>query len=117
MSEGALRNILVQRFGPIKELEIVRSKACAFIEFTTLDAAKRAIVASLPLNAGGEGGIRIGESATDGGPPPRISVETRKERGERPPPRGPPMNGDRGRGNFRGGRGGPPRGRGIPAQK
>lgn len=116
VSEPALRATLVQRFGPIKELEIVRSKACAFIEFTTLDAAKRAIVASLPMNVGGEGGIRVGEGSTDGGPPPRISVETRKERGERPPPRGPPMNGDRGRGSFRG-RGGPPRGRGIPAQK
>lgn len=115
MSDVALRNTLVQRFGPIKELEIVRSKACAFIEFTTLDAAKRAIVASLPVNAGGEGGIRIGEGSADG-LPPRISVETRKERGERPPPRGPPMNGDRGRGGFRG-RGGPPRGRGIPPPK
>ena len=46
----------------------------------------------------------------------RLSVETRKERGDRPPPRTPPVNGDRGRGGFRGGRGGPGggRGRGAP---
>lgn len=111
--DAALRNVLTSRFGAIKELEIVRSKACAFLEFTTLDAARRAIVASLPPNIGGEGGIRVGDGSE--GPPARIVVETRKERGERPPPR--PINGDRGRGGFRG-RGGPnPRGRGGPQQK
>ena len=49
----------------------------------------------------------------------RILVETRKERSERPPPRGGPINGDRGRGGYRGGRGGPggARGRGGPPQK
>ncbi|KAI0346176.1 hypothetical protein BDW22DRAFT_1352199 [Trametopsis cervina] len=114
VSDAGLRNTLTTRFGPIKEFEIVRGKACAFIEFQQLDAAKRAIIASLPIPAGGEGGIRIEGSAD--GPPPRIFVETRKERGERPPPRGPPVNGERGRGGYRG-RGGPPRGRGIPAQK
>nr|VWP00865.1 Lrr-gala family type III effector protein (Gala 7) [Ganoderma boninense] len=89
-------------------------KACAFLEFLSLDAAKRAITASLPVAQGGEGGIRI---ETDGGAgQARIIVETRKERGERPPPRGPPMNGDRGRGAFRG-RGGPGRGRGGPPPK
>jgi hypothetical protein len=44
----ALRNTLTGRFGPIKDLDIVRSKACAFLEFTNVDAARRAIVASLP---------------------------------------------------------------------
>ena len=115
VSETALRQVLTSRFGPIKELEIVRNKACAFLEFQQLEAAKRAIVASLPLQQGGEGGIRI---ETDGGAgQARIIVETRKERGERPPPRGPPLNGDRGRGSFRG-RGGPGgRGRGGPPPK
>lgn len=109
--ESVLRNVLIQRFGQIKELEIVRSKACAFLEFTTLEAARRAITVSLPMAQGGEGGIRI---ETDGGAgQARIIVETRKERGDRPPPRNPPMNGDRGRGSFRG-RGGPGRGRGGP---
>ncbi|KAI1794375.1 hypothetical protein LXA43DRAFT_996823 [Ganoderma leucocontextum] len=113
--DPALRQVLTSRFGPIKELEIVRNKACAFLEFHSLDAAKRAITASLPVAQGGEGGIRI---ETDGGAgQARIIVETRKERGERPPPRGPPINGDRGRGTFRG-RGGPGgRGRGGPPPK
>ena len=114
-----LRSILTQRFGAIKELDIHRPKACAFLEFTTVEAARKAIVASLPVGQGGEGGIRIG-NGVDGGHPPRILVETRKERGDRPPPRGPPVNGtnDNRRGTFRG-RGGPGggRGRGAPPQK
>lgn len=112
ISDDALRKTLTERFGPIKELDILRNKACAFLEFTQLDAARRAIVASLQVAQGGEGGIRIdgGESNA------RIYVETRKERGERPPPRGGPINNERGRGGFRG-RGGPGRGRGAPPQK
>ena len=118
VTEVALRNTLTGRFGPIKDLDIVRTKACAFLEFTSVDAARRAIVASLPPAQGGEGGIRvdIGE-----GQNMRIMVETRKERGERPvsrPRGGPPVNGDMrgggggGGGGFRG-RGGQGRGRGI----
>ena len=118
VTEVALRNTLTGRFGPIKDLDIVRTKACAFLEFTSVDAARRAIVASLPPAQGGEGGIRvdIGE-----GQHMRIMVETRKERGERPvsrPRGGPPVNGDMrgggggGGGGFRG-RGGQGRGRGI----
>ena len=110
-----LTNTLTSRFGPIKDLEIVRSKACAFLEFLNIDHAKRAIIASLPMNQGGEGGIRIetgGEAGTV-----RIIVDTKKERGDRPPPRtrggGPPNNEQRG--NFRGGRGGG-RGRGPAPQ-
>jgi hypothetical protein len=112
-----LRAVLTARFGPIKEMEIVRTKACAFLEFDKLESAKKAIVTCLPLHLGGEGGVRIG----DGDPAvpnysrdvPRISIETRKERGDRPPskPRGgAPPGGDRG--GYRGvGRGrGAPRG-------
>ena len=95
VSDKDLKHVLTTRFGPLKECEIVRNKACAFLEFTTLDAARRAIVASLPAAQGGEGGIRID---VGGDAPVRISVETRKERGERPPPRGGPVNGERGRG-------------------
>ncbi|TCD71956.1 hypothetical protein EIP91_000088 [Steccherinum ochraceum] len=119
--ESLLKQTLTQRFGPIKELDIHRPKACAFLEFTTVEAARKAIAVSLPQSQGGEGGIRIG-NGVDGGLPPRILVETRKERGERPPPRGPPVNGgpDNRRGNFRG-RGGPGGGRGrgvgVPPQK
>ncbi|KAH9855374.1 hypothetical protein C2E23DRAFT_724549 [Lenzites betulinus] len=115
VTDAALRTTLAARFGPVKELEIVRSKVCAFLEFTQLEAAKRAIVASLPIPQGGEGGVRI---ETDGGAgQARVYVETRKERSERPGPRGgAPINGDRGRGGFRG-RGGPGRGRGAPPPK
>ena len=97
---------LTNRFGPLKDLEIVRSKACAFFEFLNIEAAKKAIIASLPQSQGGEGGIRID---VEGGQV-RILVETRKERGERPvsrPRGGAPVNGEnRGGGSFRG-RGGP----------
>ncbi|KAI0642697.1 hypothetical protein C8Q79DRAFT_916631, partial [Trametes meyenii] len=115
VSDAQLRTALTARFGPVKELEIVRNKVCAFLEFQQLDAARRAIIASLPVAQGGEGGIRI---ETDGGAgQARIYVETRKERGERPGQRGgAPINGDRGRGGFRG-RGGPGRGRGGPPPK
>ncbi len=85
--------ILNQQFGPIKEYEIVRNKACAFLEFKTLDAAKKAIVASLPVSQGGEGGIKLDEK--EFGTPARLNVEIRKERGDRPPPRprgGPPIS-------------------------
>lgn len=111
VTEATLKNTLTQRFGPIKDVEIVRSKACAFLEFLSLNDARRAQVASLNVNIGGEGGIRVGEAPD--GHPLRIYVETRKERSDRPPPRGTPVNGDRGRGGFRG-RGGASRGRGAP---
>lgn len=116
VSQTALIAFLTQRFGPIKDLEIVRAKACAFLEFSNLDSAKRAITASLSQNQGGEGGVWIDVGGEVG--QVRISVETRKERGERPigRPRGgaPVVNGEnrgggggfRGRGAGRGGRGG-----------
>ncbi|TEB34400.1 hypothetical protein FA13DRAFT_1729904 [Coprinellus micaceus] len=114
VSQTALTSTLTQRFGPIKEVEIVRSKACAFLEFQSIESAKRAIIASLHQGAGGEGGVFV-----DGGDagPIRIYIETKKERGDRPPPSGrprggPPVNGD-GRGGVFRGRGGP-RGRGAP---
>jgi RNA recognition motif. (a.k.a. RRM, RBD, or RNP domain) len=112
VTEAALRATLTSRFGPIKDLDLVRNKACAFLEFSSIDAARRAIVASLPTSQGGEGGIRID---VGDGQQMRITVETRKERGERPPSRprgGAPVNGDMRGGSFRA-RGGPGRGRGI----
>jgi len=110
VSEAALRQIVTQRYGAIKELEIVRNKACAFLEFVHLDSAKRAIIASLPPTQGGGGGVRI---EGEGGVQVKIFIETKKERGDRPVsrPRGgpPPSGGDRG--GFRG-RGAPGGGRG-----
>lgn len=111
VTDAGVKNAL-QRFGPIKEIQIVRSKACAFVEFNTVDSARRAIIASLPVPAGGEGGLRVG--AGPDGHPLRLSVETKKERGDRPPPRGPPVNGGDRRGGFRG-RGAPGGGRGRGA--
>lgn len=112
VSQHQLSQTLTQRFGPVKDVEIVRSKACAFLEFLSLDAARKAMITSLPQNQGGEGGVRIDIGGEVG--QVRIFVETRKERGERPQsrPRG-PLNGET-RGGFRGGRGGPGRGRGAP---
>lgn len=117
VSSAQLTQALTQRFGGVKEVEIVRTKACAFLEFLSLDSAKKAIIASLPQNLGGEGGIRIDVGGDAN--PVRIFVETRKERAERPQSRprgGSPINGDS-RGGFRGGRGGPGRGRGGPPGK
>lgn len=122
LTNTELQNVLTTRFGPTKEFEVVRSKACAFVEFTSLDAARKAIVASLPQSMGGEGGVRI----DTGNGVVRISVETRKERGERPPAGrgrggggqgGGPQGGSGGeRGGFQQrGRGGQQRGRGAPA--
>ncbi|KIP12122.1 hypothetical protein PHLGIDRAFT_124304 [Phlebiopsis gigantea 11061_1 CR5-6] len=111
VDDATLRTAL-GRFGTIKDLDIVRSKACAFFEYTTLDSARRAIAASLPPHQGGEGGIRIGDDPNAH----RIFIDVRKERGERPTPRNAPVNGDRGRGGFRG-RGGASRGRGGAQQK
>ena len=108
ISDDALRKTLTERFGPIKELDILRNKACAFLEFTQLDAARRAIIASLQISQGGEGGIR-----TDGaegnaricGDPQRAPSSARCAE----------QLIDRGRGGLRGGPAG--RGRGAPPQK
>ncbi|KAF8903358.1 hypothetical protein CPB84DRAFT_1774662 [Gymnopilus junonius] len=130
ISQTLLSSTLTTRFGAIKDLEIVRAKACAFLEFQSLESAKKAITASLPQHQGGEGGVWLDVGGEVG--QVRISVETKKERGDRPVSRprggapggegrggpggqgqggqGAHVNGD-GRGGFRGGRGGG-RGRG-----
>ncbi|KAK0237630.1 hypothetical protein EDD85DRAFT_906379 [Armillaria nabsnona] len=102
-------------FGTIKEIDIVRSKACAFVEFTTVEAAKHAIIASLPAAQGGGGGIWV--EASGRVPSVQITVETKRERGDRPVsrPRGGAPQGETrdGGGGFRGARG--RGGRGAPA--
>jgi hypothetical protein len=93
-----LTNHLTSNFGPLKELDIIRSRYCAFGEFQTIDAARRAIVASLPQSQGGQGGIWI---EVPGGDSVRIIVDTRKERNDRPPARprgGAPQGAGEGRG-------------------
>ena len=116
VSEQALKQVVTSRFGPVKELEIVRNKACAFLEFEKLESAKRAITASLSPAQGGQGGVRV--DAENGGNV-RIFIETKKERGERPvsrPRGGGPGQGVNGGSDGRGYRrgGGGPRGRGGP---
>ncbi|KAF7349098.1 hypothetical protein MVEN_01431900 [Mycena venus] len=96
ISSDLLTTHLNRHFGPLKDLEIVRSKACGFFEFLNLDSARKAIVMSLPQSQGGEGGVWI-ECGADVGLL-RISIETRKQRGDRPGRRS-------GRGGVRGGRG------------
>lgn len=102
--------------GPIKEIEYVRSRACAFVDFEEIESAKKAMIASLPYNQGGGGGIFVDGLGTER--PLRIVVEVKKERGDRPPPRnqrGAAPNQSYDRGGYRGaGRG---RGRGISSGK
>lgn len=111
----------LSKFGTITELDAHKERACAFVEYSTVDAARRAIIASLNHNQGGEGGVKV-----DCGPEHgkiRISVEVRKERGDRPPPRqhahsnsrgGQPNQTGGGGNNERGGFRGRGRGRGPP---
>ncbi|KAK0452695.1 hypothetical protein EV421DRAFT_923412 [Armillaria borealis] len=104
-SQAALSAQLAN-FGMIKEIDIVRSKACAFIEFTSVDAAKHVIIASLTAAQGGGGGVWVEASGEVSSV--RITVETKKERGDRPvshPRGGAPQGETWGGGGFRGARG------------
>ncbi|GAA6050287.1 hypothetical protein JCM3770_002772 [Rhodotorula araucariae] len=110
VSDALLRDTLTSRFGPLKEVDIVRSKACAFIEFEKLDAARRAIQVSLRPVDGGEGGIML---PLEDGTFQRINVVERKPHNERPVSsnrggRGGGAAGGEGRGGYKneGGRGG-----------
>ncbi|KAG8858228.1 hypothetical protein FRB96_005357 [Tulasnella sp. 330] len=82
VTEAVLKETLISRFGPVKELEIIRSKACAFLEFASPEAAQKAITVSLPVPQGGEGGIRLEGKLGPNGMRPRVIIEAREERGE-----------------------------------
>ncbi|WWC69525.1 uncharacterized protein I206_103467 [Kwoniella pini CBS 10737] len=82
------------RFGEVKKVEIVKAKACAFVEFAKVESARKAIIASLPAAQGGEDGIKIGSG--------KLNFETRKEKDER---RGGP-NKPQGQGQGQGQQGG-----------
>jgi hypothetical protein len=94
ITDDALRKTLTARFGPINNLHIARSKACAFLEFSSVDAARKAIQVSQRQEFGGEGGIQVNGEW--------IHLEKKKDGAERPPP----TNRGRGAGGDRGGRGG-----------
>ncbi|GAA5993795.1 hypothetical protein JCM5350_007673 [Sporobolomyces pararoseus] len=84
VTEKQLKEVLTTRFGPLKELDIIRSKACAFVEFVSLNDARKAIQVSMRHQDGGENGI-IFETPT--GEKARINVVERKPHNERPPPK------------------------------
>lgn len=99
----------LSEFGPLKDVEIVRSRQLAFGEYASNDSAKQAIIASLPTSQGGRGGVLV-DVGTD--TPIRIYVETKKDKADRPPTRprgGSPGQGTNDRGGYKSGRG---RGRG-----
>lgn len=80
VNEKALRDLLTARFGPLKEFEVVRNKACAFLDFERVDGARKAIQACLRVADGGEGGIYIGEDL--------MHIVTKKAAADRPAPTG-----------------------------
>ncbi|GAA5879502.1 hypothetical protein JCM3774_002701 [Rhodotorula dairenensis] len=100
VTDQMLRDTLTTRFGPLKEFDIVRSKACAFIEFEKLDHARKAIQVSMRPSEGGEGAIFI--TAEPGGAQHRINVVERKPHDQRPvSKRGGGAMGGTDRGGFR----------------
>ncbi|KAL8280900.1 hypothetical protein RQP46_006579 [Phenoliferia psychrophenolica] len=82
ITDASLRTVLESRFGALRECDIIRSKACAFIEFERLDSARQAIQASLRQSEGGEGGIWIARGAGEGD---MIHIVSKKALGDRPP--------------------------------
>lgn len=79
VSEAVLSNTL-GKYGEIAKIDFVRIKACAFVEYKSVDSARKAIIASLKTQDGGEGGIKI---PAEGGGYQRIIVESRKEKEDR----------------------------------
>ena len=73
---ASLTAALTRRFGPVKDVKIVQTKKRAFIEFLSLDLARRAITASLPQDQGGEGGLFIDVGGETG--QVRILVKTHR---------------------------------------
>ncbi|KAK1924793.1 hypothetical protein DB88DRAFT_486894 [Papiliotrema laurentii] len=91
------------RFGEVVSVETVKNKACAFVEFAKVEGARRAIIASLTVAQGGEGGVKL----ESGG---KLNFEVRKDKEERGKKTGRPQ-GERPRGQNSE-RGGSTRGRG-----
>ena len=106
VNEKALKDQLTLRYGPVRELDVVRSKACAFVEFEKVDGARRAIQASMRPTEGGEGGLIIGSDlmhvVTKASPGNRPSSSTR---GGRNPGEGRANAAGEGRSGGEGGRG------------
>ncbi|KAK4048375.1 COPII coat Sec23p-Sfb3p heterodimer component [Microbotryomycetes sp. JL221] len=81
VQENISNEILIQTlnvFGKLKEFDLIRSKACAFVEFENLNSAKKIIQASLRRDEGGDGGIVLGPGMI-------IHVVEKKSKDDRPP--------------------------------
>lgn len=75
ISEPALY-VDLSRFGKIKQLSMVRREGIAYVEFDALDSAKRAIVASLPRYAGGNGQVKV---KTESGTQIKVQIRPRAQ--------------------------------------
>ncbi|WVN85275.1 uncharacterized protein L203_100420 [Cryptococcus depauperatus CBS 7841] len=103
ISETELSKI-ASKFGEIKSVEIVKSKACAFVEFVRVDSARKAVQHSLPIEQGGEGGTKF--------PQGTLFFEPRKEKDERSKPKSNRTGGQGQGGQQRQSNGGPGASRG-----
>lgn len=111
-----LQAALEAKFGPLKECQVIPSKACAFAEFSSVESAKKAIQMSLPVSQGGEGGVKVGPNGWT------VIVEEKRRPNDRPQAGAASRGGARGgaagggapvtRGARGGGRGGGSGGRG-----
>lgn len=104
MPSQGLQAALEAQFGPMKECQVIPSKACAFGEFATVEGARKAIQLSLPVAQGGEGGVKVGNNGWT------VTVEEKRRPSDRPQVGGAPRGG--GRGGGAGGAGGSPMNRG-----
>jgi hypothetical protein len=59
MPPKGLQAALEAQFGPMKECQVIAAKGCAFAEFGSDEATKKAIQMSLPISQGGEGGVKV----------------------------------------------------------
>lgn len=101
VTEASLRSALERNFGPLRDLQVLPSRGCAFADFQTVEAARKALAASAS-----NGGVVVGEKGW------KVLVEEKRpkptgaagaERGAAP---GGASGGRGGRGGARGGRGG-----------
>ena len=83
--QAQVKATLTKKFGPLVELDFDFGRNCAFIEFTSVEAARRAVMASFPPVAGGEGGILI----ASGGRTWTMIIEPKRTKQERQSGSGP----------------------------
>lgn len=93
--EASLKSSLESQFGAVKSCQIMAQRNCAFVEFVSVDSAKKAIAASSD-----KGGVVV---TKDG-----FAVQIEERRKQQPERLQGPNNGS----SFRGGRGGANTGRG-----